>query len=49
MSLQTIQYPNQSALNTALNQNKIYGALVSSSGTNTLILNGAASAYAGTR
>jgi hypothetical protein len=47
MSLKTIQYPNQSALNTAFNQNKIYGALVSSSGTNTLILNGAASAYAG--
>ena len=47
MSLKTIQYPNQSALNTAFNQNKIYGALVSSSGTNTLILNGGASAYAG--
>ena len=47
MSLQTIQYPNQSALDTALNQNKIYGALVSSSGTNTLILNGGASAYSG--
>ena len=40
MSLKTIQYPNQSALDTAFNQNKIYGALVSSSGTNTLILNG---------
>ena len=47
MSLKTIQYPSQSALNTAFNQNKIYGALVSSSGTNTLVLNGAASAYAG--
>ena len=47
MSLKTIQYPNQSALTTAFNQNKIYGALVSSSGTNTLILNGGASAYSG--
>ena len=47
MSLKTIQYPNQSALDTAFNQNKIYGALVSSSGTNTLILNGGASAYSG--
>ena len=46
MSLKTIQYPNQSAVNQALGQAKIYGALVPGS-TNTLIINGAASAYAG--
>ncbi len=47
MSLKTIQYPNQSALDQAFDQAKLYGGLVTSNGTSTLIIPGAASAYAG--
>ncbi len=47
MSLKTIQYPNQAAVHQAFDQAKIYGALVPGTKADTLIINGAASEYAG--
>jgi hypothetical protein len=47
MSLKTIQYPNESAVSQAFDQGKLYGALIPGSGTNTLLLVGSASSYAG--
>ena len=47
MSLKTIQYPNQAAVHQAFDQAKIYGALVPGAKADTLIINGAASEYAG--
>jgi hypothetical protein len=43
LSLKTIQYPNESAVREAIDQNKIYGALLPGSGSDTLIVVPAAS------
>jgi hypothetical protein len=47
LSLKTIQYPSESAVQEAFDQGKLYGALVPGNGTNTLIVNGSASSFAG--
>jgi hypothetical protein len=46
ISLKTTQYPNESAVRDALDQNKIYGALVAGSDSDTLLVNASASALA---
>ena len=38
LSLKTIQYPNQSAVNQAIDQTNLYGALIAGSSSDTLIL-----------